>query len=93
MAEYDGRPSSREKDFVDIVVFAITQDIDGTALSLAIETERHRRKMEPFEEFLSPSTWSTTLLNNVPQVISNPSARSAPRGPLQLSGGLFADSS
>lgn len=57
MADYDGRPSSREKDLVDIVVFAITQDIDGTALSLAIETERHRRKMEPFEQFLVPSTW------------------------------------
>ena len=45
MADYDGRPSSREKDLVDIVVFAVTQDIDGTALSLAIDTELHRRKM------------------------------------------------
>ena len=59
MANYDGRPSSREKDLVDIVVFAVTQDIDGTALSLAVDTERHRRKMEPFERFAVPSTWGT----------------------------------
>lgn len=57
MDYYDGRPSSREKDLVDIVVFAITQDIDGTALSLAVDTERHRRTMEPFERFVVPSTW------------------------------------
>lgn len=57
VADYDGRPSSREKDLVDLVVFAITQEIDGTALSLAINTERDRRKMEPFERFVVPSTW------------------------------------
>ncbi|GAA3599660.1 hypothetical protein GCM10022198_24950 [Klugiella xanthotipulae] len=59
MADYDGRPSSREKDLVDIVVFAVTQDIDGAALSLAIETERHCRGMEPFERFVVPATWGT----------------------------------
>ena len=59
MADYDGRPSSREKDLVDIVVFAVTQDVNGTALSLAIESERRRRRMEPFERFVVPSTWGT----------------------------------
>ncbi len=34
MSDYDGRPSSREKDLVDIIVFAVTQDIDGAALNL-----------------------------------------------------------
>ena len=57
MTDYEGRPSSREKDLVDIVVFAVTQDIDGTALSLAIDTERKRRKMKPLERFDVPSTW------------------------------------
>ncbi len=57
MTSYDGRPSSREKDLVDIVVFAVTQDIDGDALRLAIETERQRRNMKPFEQFTVPSTW------------------------------------
>lgn len=48
--------SSREKDLVDLIVFA-TQDIDGTALRVAITTETRRRKMEPFEHFTVPSTW------------------------------------
>lgn len=57
MADYDGRFSSREKDLVDLVVFAVTQDIDGADLSIAIDTERRRRKMEPFKRFVVPSTW------------------------------------
>jgi hypothetical protein len=44
---YDGRVSSREKDLVDLVVLAATQDIDGAALSFAIDTERRRRQMVP----------------------------------------------
>ncbi|MCW2289122.1 nucleotidyltransferase AbiEii toxin of type IV toxin-antitoxin system [Leucobacter luti] len=59
MSEYDGRPSSREKDLVDIVVFAVTQNIDGAALSFAIDTERQRRKLEPFERFAVPPAWGS----------------------------------
>lgn len=59
MSEYDGRPSSREKDLVDIVVFAVTQNIDGASLSFAIDTERQRRRMEPFERFVVPFTWGS----------------------------------
>lgn len=57
MSDYDGRPSSREKDLVDIVVFAVTQNIDGAALNLAIDTERQRRSMDPIEQFTVPSSW------------------------------------
>lgn len=57
MTEYNDRASSREKDLVDLVVFAITQDIDGTALRIAIASEARRRKMEPFDRFVVPSTW------------------------------------
>lgn len=57
MTEYRDKASSREKDLVDLVVFATTQDIDGTALRVAITTETRRRKMEPFEHFTVPSTW------------------------------------
>lgn len=57
MADYEGRPSSREKDLVDLVVFVVTQDIDGDALTLALETERRRRQMEPFSAFAIPPTW------------------------------------
>ena len=57
MNEYNDRTSSREKDLVDLVVFATTQDIDGNALSHAITTEARRRQMEPFDHFTVPSTW------------------------------------
>lgn len=57
MTVYNDKASSREKDLVDLVVFATTQDIGGAALHIAITTEARRRKMEPFEHFTVPSTW------------------------------------
>jgi len=45
------------ENLVDLVVFATTQDIDVTALRIAIATEARRRKMEPFEGFAVPSSW------------------------------------
>ncbi|MEI2699978.1 MAG: nucleotidyl transferase AbiEii/AbiGii toxin family protein [Microthrixaceae bacterium] len=57
MQRYDDRPSSREKDLVDIVVLAVTQDIDGTALTTAITTESSRREMDPIEHFVVPAQW------------------------------------
>lgn len=57
MLRYGDRPSSREKDLVDLVVLAVTQDIDGTALSMAIATEARRRRMEPMEWFVVPADW------------------------------------
>jgi len=57
MQRYDDRPSSREKDLVDIVVLAVTQDIDGTALATAITTEVSRRRMDPIEHFIVPAHW------------------------------------
>lgn len=59
MTVYNERSSSREKDLVDLVVFATTQDIEGSALAHAIATEARRRQMEPFDRFLIPSTWGT----------------------------------
>lgn len=57
MNVYEGRASSREKDLVDLVVFAVTQDIDGAALTRAVDTERRRRQMDPFNAFVVPATW------------------------------------
>jgi len=57
MIEYNDRSSSREKDLVDLVVLATTQDIDGTALRVAIITESRRRQLEPFNVFTVPATW------------------------------------
>lgn len=57
MHRYGERPSSREKDLIDLVVLAVTHDIDGAALSTAITTEIRRRRMEPFERFVVPAEW------------------------------------
>ena len=57
MHRYGDRPSSREKDLVDLVVLAVTHDIDGTALSMAIATETRRRRMDPIERFVVPAEW------------------------------------
>lgn len=57
MTAYGYGTSSREKDLVDLVVFAATQDIDGTALRIAIATEAHRRQMVPLARFSVPSYW------------------------------------
>lgn len=57
MQRYNDRPSSREKDLVDIVVLAATHDMDGPALTTAIATEIDRRRMDPFERFTIPVEW------------------------------------
>lgn len=57
MTDYDGSQSSREKDLVDLVVFATTQEIDGTALRIAIATEAGRRQLQPFDCLIVPSSW------------------------------------
>lgn len=57
MTKYNDKASSREKDLVDLVVLATTQDIEGTALRVAITTEARRRRMAPFDHFAAPSTW------------------------------------
>ncbi len=72
MTEYSERTSSREKDLVDLVVFAATQDIDGTALRIAIATEARRRQMAPLARFAVPSLWGAgyaKLSKSVPYCI------------------------
>lgn len=59
MGNYEGHPSSREKDLVDLVILAVTQDVEAAALAHAIEEERRRRQMAPFREFLLPSAWGS----------------------------------
>lgn len=57
MIAYKERSSSREKDLVDLVVFATIHNINGAALRLAIEAEARRRQMEPFDRFAVPAAW------------------------------------
>ncbi|MFE7225254.1 nucleotidyl transferase AbiEii/AbiGii toxin family protein [Nocardioides sp. NPDC057577] len=57
MATYNGRPSSREKDLVDLIVLATTQEVSGRALQNAIAKETRLRQMEPANHFAVPATW------------------------------------
>lgn len=43
ITDYGGRPSSREKDFVDLVVIAVTQSVDAVRLRQAIASECAKR--------------------------------------------------
>lgn len=72
MHQYGGRPSSREKDLVDLVVLAVTHDIDGTSLSTAITTELRRRRMGHLERFAVPTEWGPayeTMARRVPYCV------------------------
>lgn len=57
LEEHDGRPSSRTKDLVDVVVYALMVDIDGTALCDRIRTEAGARRMSLPDRFSIPSEW------------------------------------
>lgn len=53
-----GRPSSRVRDLVDLVVFACTHDVDSTDLHRAIEVERLHRKLAPIAAWSCPPQWA-----------------------------------
>lgn len=57
MANYSGRPSSREKDLVDLVVIAKTQTVSAYSLRRAIDAEARARSLVPFTELTIPQTW------------------------------------
>lgn len=57
MQSFHDRPSSREKDLVDLVVLAVTHDGEGSALRIAIATEARLRQMEAFSHIDIPESW------------------------------------
>ena len=57
MADYSGRPSSREKDLVDLVIIAKTQTVSADSLKRAIDAEARARSLIPFIELTIPPTW------------------------------------
>lgn len=57
MTSYPTGESTREKDLVDLVVIANTQDVDAKVLRMAVQTECHRRGLVPFTEFTIPTSW------------------------------------
>ena len=57
MANYSGRPSSREKDLVDLVIIAKTQTVSADSRRRAIDAEARARSLIPFIELTIPPTW------------------------------------
>lgn len=54
---HGGRPSSRVKDLVDIVVYATTIDVDGTKLQHRLHRELRARGLEIPQNFGVPPEW------------------------------------
>ncbi|MDQ2670876.1 MAG: nucleotidyl transferase AbiEii/AbiGii toxin family protein [Gemmatimonadota bacterium] len=52
-----GRPSSRVKDLVDLVVIGRTQTVPLRPLQLAIATQQIRSRLDPFEQLVIPEGW------------------------------------
>ncbi|WP_417541401.1 nucleotidyl transferase AbiEii/AbiGii toxin family protein [Microbacterium maritypicum] len=52
-----GRPSSRVKDLVDLVVIARTQIVPLRPLQLAIATQQIHSRLDPFEQLVIPEGW------------------------------------
>ena len=52
---YAGRPSTRYRDLVDLVLIATTQSVSATALHTALDSEHRRRGMTPSQPFSLPS--------------------------------------
>lgn len=59
LSSYNGHPSTREKDLVDLVVLATTQKIDGSDLWRALRTESELRGLRQVMEFAIPSGWGS----------------------------------
>lgn len=55
-----GKPSSRVKDLVNLVVLAHTQRVDLRELRAAITAKRTLSGMEPFDRFVIPTEWGRT---------------------------------
>lgn len=57
MELHNGRESSRVRDLVDIVFYALTQSIRGNKLEQYLSIERRLRGIPLMEEFNIPSSW------------------------------------
>lgn len=80
LALYSGSPSSREKDLVDLVMLAGTQDVEAAKLRRALEVESGVRSLTLPTAFEIPATWGaryTKLASKVPTCANYRSADTA----------------
>lgn len=57
---YDGRPSSRVKDLVDLGIVALSETIDGSAAASQLLLEFKLRKIDLPSQFAIPREWEET---------------------------------
>ena len=57
MQLFNGRPSSRVKDLVDLVVAMLTEDVDADVLAVKIERETVLRRLGEVGSFSVPGDW------------------------------------
>ena len=60
LSVYNGYPSTRVKDLVDLVVLTLTQTIDGGSLEVAITREAASRGLPLPETFTVPPDWDAS---------------------------------
>lgn len=80
--KYSGRDSTREKDLVDLVVFASLQEIHSDALNLAILSEGQRRNLPTLDAFTIPPAWGirySRLAHGLPACNDFPTVEAAKR--------------
>lgn len=65
MTEYMTGASSRERDLVDLVILALTQDVEAGALAKAIRAEAGRRRLQPFAALAIPSRWGAVYTRTI----------------------------
>ncbi|MGG7507656.1 nucleotidyl transferase AbiEii/AbiGii toxin family protein [Plantibacter sp. YIM 135249] len=69
MADYRGKPSSREKDLVDLVVLATTQTISADALQRAVIAEARVRSLPSIAELIIPPIWGRAYAKEAKDVL------------------------
>ncbi len=57
LARYSGRESSRQKDLVDLVVIALTHEVDSAKLGRALTMEAEFRNLTLPNSFQTPNNW------------------------------------
>lgn len=65
VADYAGKPSSREKDLVDLVILALTHDVDARSLASAVHAEARRRALEPISTLTVPAGWGARYAKEI----------------------------
>lgn len=63
MQRFDGNPSSRVKDLVDLIVTMQTEQVNADILASKLKREAILRKMEPIDSFAIPDEWETRYSN------------------------------